>query len=115
MPTADEVATAVWNKALQNALDPAWTAAQDIVRFGHMEAGKARRELNAKLDAVNKTLADIALKVAAQQNVPVAQLVSGVVAGLLPAVTAALADVDGLDEDAVAAKVDALLAARLAQ
>jgi hypothetical protein len=41
------VPKAVWNEPLQNALDPGWSAARDILRFGHFEAGKGRRELAA--------------------------------------------------------------------
>ncbi|MGW3992231.1 glycoside hydrolase domain-containing protein [Amycolatopsis sp. NPDC004772] len=113
LPSAQEVADAVWNKAVQNALDGGWSSASDLLRFGHFEAGRGRRELNPKVDNVGKALTDLALKVAAQQSVPVVDLVAGVVAGLSPVVTAALADVEGLDEDAVASKLAANLAARL--
>jgi hypothetical protein len=108
------VAVAVWNEPLQNALDPGWSASRDILRNGHMEAGRGRRELNAKLDAMSTKLVDIALKVAAQQGVPTAELAAALLAGLLPEVKEELSDVEHLDEDAVAAKVDALIAARYA-
>lgn len=52
MPSATEIADAVWNKALQNALDPGWSSASDIVRFGHFEAGKGRREIKAMLETL---------------------------------------------------------------
>lgn len=102
MPSATEIADAVWNKALQNALDPSWSSASDIVRFGHMEAGRARRELNAKLDALlAKAGGATADEVAAK---------------LLPALTSAMAtavasiDVSQLDkisDDDVSRIVDA--------
>lgn len=53
--TGDEIKAlvyAIWNEPHQNALDPGWTASRDLLRFAHSEAGKARRELNAKLDAL---------------------------------------------------------------
>ncbi|MGW3992343.1 glycoside hydrolase family 25 protein [Amycolatopsis sp. NPDC004772] len=115
MPTADEVATAVWNKALRNYLDGGWFSAADGVSYGQMEAGRARREIKDQLVSIGTTLSDLALKVAAQQNVPTADLVSGLLAGLLPEVKAELADVEHLDENAVADRLAANLAARLAQ
>ena len=106
MPSVDEIATAVWNKALQNRLSGGWSSASDIVGYGHAEAGWARRDLG-------QALTDLSLKVAAQQSVPVADLVAGLLAGLLPAVKEDLADVEHLDEHAVADRLAENLAARL--
>lgn len=52
MPSAEEVAKAVWNEATLNAVNKQWTAARDILRFGHMEAELGRDEMNAKLDTL---------------------------------------------------------------
>lgn len=68
-----------------------------------------------RTEAIQNTLTDLVLKVAAQQNVPLADLVAGLLAGLLPEVKADLADVQHLDENAVADRLAANLAARLAQ
>lgn len=51
------VPKATWNEPLQNALDPGWSAARDIVRYGHMEAGRWRREGNAALVGLQAALA----------------------------------------------------------
>jgi len=37
----------VWNEAVPNALDGGWAAARDLLRYGHMEAGRGRREAAA--------------------------------------------------------------------
>ena len=68
-----------------------------------------------RAEAMQAALTDIALKVAAGQSVPIADLVAGVVAGLLPDIKAQLVDVQNIDEDAVAVKLDQLIAARFAQ
>ncbi len=68
-----------------------------------------------RAEAMQAALTDIALRVAEQQGVPVADLVAGVVAGLLPDIKAQLTDVQHIDEDAVAVKLDQLIAARFAQ
>lgn len=75
------VVFAVWNEPFQNNLDPGWTAARDLLRFGHSEAGKFRREGGAKLDA-------LLARASADE----------VAAKLLPALTAAMTSaVAGLD------------------
>lgn len=51
------VPKAVWNEPVQNALDPAWTASRDILRFAHMEAGRGRRELTAAVAGLRAALA----------------------------------------------------------
>lgn len=72
-------------------------------------------DARARAEAMQVALTDIALKVATGQNVPMADLVAGVVAGLLPDIKAQLTDVQNIDEDAVAVKLDQLIAARFAQ
>lgn len=51
------VPKATWNEAIQNALDPGWSAARDILRFGHFEAGKGRRETAAALAGLQAAVA----------------------------------------------------------
>jgi len=51
MPTAEEVAKAVWNEALRNYAQPGWFSARDGVSFAHQEAFR-NREISAKLDTL---------------------------------------------------------------
>lgn len=78
------VVFAVWNEPFQNNLDPAWTAARDILRFGHSEAGKGRRELNAKADALLARASGASAEEVAAKLLP----------ALTSAVTAAVANID---------------------
>jgi len=111
MPSAEDVANAVWAAVIKNKSNGNPDPARENLGWTLRGIDVA----NAKLDAVAAKLADLALKVAAQQSVPVADLVSGLLAGLLPEVKAELADVEHLDETAVADRLAANLTARLAQ
>lgn len=51
------VPKATWNEPLQNALDTGWSASRDILRFGHMEAGRGRRELGAAIAGLQAAVA----------------------------------------------------------
>ena len=73
---------------------------------------------NDKLNGISKVLTDLALKVGQQNGVTAEQLAAALAPALLPDLVAAvkedLADVEHLDEDAVAAKLAENLAGRLA-
>lgn len=76
------VVFAIWNEPFQNALDPGWTAARDLLRFGHSEAGKFRREGGAKLDALLARAAgasadEVAAKLLPALNTAIATAVAG--------------------------------------
>lgn len=61
MPSAQEIADAVWNKAVQNHLDGGWSSASDLLRYGHFEAGSAHRGHAALLAAIAAATKDPAL------------------------------------------------------
>jgi hypothetical protein len=110
MATPEEIGKAVWDSVVQNKSNGQNIPARELVGWTLRGVDRA----NDTLGAVSTKLADLALKVAAQQGVPTAELADALLTGLLPEVKAELADVQHLDEDAVAAKVDALIAARYA-
>lgn len=68
-----------------------------------------------RVEAIQGVLTDLVLKVAAQQSVPIHELAQALLPDLLAEVKKDLTDVEHLDEDAVADRLAANLAARLSR